>query len=556
MLAGSKTSRKHAMHNHTSQSHSAHDRDPLPAGAAAHIRAENIHVTLGDRRVLTGVDVTVSARARLAIVGENGRGKTTLLHVLAGTLLPDGGTVSRAGTTALVEQALAADKGRTVGELITEAVGDARATLDSLDAAAESLSRNEAGAEEAYAAALDIATRSDAWDAERRIDVALQELGACTDRRRPLVDLSVGQRYRVRLAVVLGSRPDLLLLDEPTNHLDADALEYLTSYLREYPGGLVLISHDRALLRDVAAIFLDLDPSRDGRPKQYSGGYDGWVDGRRRERERWEAEYAEQLKKHAELNEAVNHARARLSTGWRPPKGTGKHQRATRAPGVVQAFNRRVENLERHRITVPEPPLTLSWPPSSTRSGAPLIDAHEITVADRLWNAISVTVTGGDRLLVTGPNGAGKSTVLAVLAGWLRPTTGAVAVHPDATVAVLTQETPAWNPEHVTQRVYEEHLARVGRDATSLSSLGLLEDAAARTPVGRLSQGQQRRLHLAMCLAMRPDLLILDEPTNHLSAALVDELTVGLQSTSAAVIVATHDRQLLVDCAAWPRLTL
>ncbi|OLT47961.1 ABC transporter [Saccharomonospora sp. CUA-673] len=531
----------------------------LPAGAAAHVRADGVAVSLGERTVLSGVDVTVAAGARLAIVGENGRGKTTLLHVLAGRLVPDTGTVSRTGTLALVEQTLAADDDRTVGDLVTAAVGDSLTALDLLDAATEALAAGEPGAEDAYAHALEAATVLDAWDAERRIDVALEGLGACTDRDRPLSTLSVGQRYRVRLAVVLGSNTDLLLLDEPTNHLDADALDFLTRRLREHPGGVAVVSHDRALLRAVATTFLDLDPSRDGLPRRYAGGYDGWVEGRGRERQRWEQDYTTQQAEHAQLTQAAEDARGRLHTGWRPEKGTGKHQRAARTAGVVQAFNRRVEELERHRITVPEPPRHLTWPELRVRPGRPVLDGHGLTVDGRLPEPVDISIGGGDRLVLTGPNGAGKSTLLGVLAGRVEPTTGTLRVHHGARVSLLSQEVPVRAGSRTAHQVYREHVDRleaqgaIGR-ALSLSGMGLLDAASMRTSVERLSQGQRRRLHLAMCLASEPDLLMLDEPTNHLSIGLVDEITEALHDTSCAVVVATHDRQLLADLAAWPRL--
>ncbi|MDT0267342.1 ABC-F family ATP-binding cassette domain-containing protein [Streptomyces sp. DSM 44915] len=539
---------------------SALSRD-LPAGAGAHVRAEGIVVRLGERTVLAGADATVSAGSRLAVVGENGRGKTTLLQVLAGTLTPDAGTVSRTGTLALVEQTLHVEDERTVGDLLTEAVRDSLTALELLERATEALAQGTPGAEDAYARALEAATALDAWDAERRVDVALAGLGACTDRNRRLATLSVGQRYRVRLAVVLGSTTDLLLLDEPTNHLDAAALDFLTRGLREHPGGVAVVSHDRALLRDVATTFLDLDPSRDGLPRLFAGGYDGWVDGRRRERERWEQEHAAQQAEHAQLTRAAEEARGRLRTSWRPDKGTGKHQRATRAAGVVQAFNRRVEDLERHRITVPEPPRSLSWPELPTRAGRPVLHGRALTVAGRLHQPVEVALNGGDRLLLTGPNGAGKSTLLGVLAGRVRPTGGDLRVHPDARVVLLSQEVPARDPEHTAYRAYQArvewlHARGLRAEAPSLSGLGLLDAVTLRTPVGRMSQGQQRRLHLAMCLAERPDLLMLDELTNHLSATLVDELTRALTSTPCAVVLATHDRQLLRDLAHWPRLEL
>ena len=529
-----------------------------PQGSAAHIRAESLHVTLGDRPVLSGADVTVSAGSRLAIVGDNGRGKTTLLHVLAGILKPDSGVVTQVGSLVLVKQDMATEDDRTVGDLIAEATAPSRAALQALDVASAALATGEDAAD-AYSAALEAARLLDAWDAERRVDIALAGLNACSDRARVLSTLSVGQRYRVRLAVALGSTPDLLLLDEPTHHLDAAGLSFLTERLRDHPGGLALVSHDRALLHDVATSFLDLDPTRDGLPRTYSGGYQGWIEGRRRERVAWEQDHAAQVAQHAELKRAAAEARSRLSQGgWRPDKGTGKHQRATRAAGVVQAFNRRVEDLERHEIDVPQPPLRLAWPVSSARPGQSVVNASKAAVDGRLVTPVSVDVSGGDRLVVTGPNGAGKSTLLAVLGQRLVPTSGYVRVNPSARIALLSQEVPDWDhvsPAHVA---YETFLANHGcrSHAPSLGSLGLLEPSATRAPVGRLSQGQQRRLHLAMCLALDPDLLLLDEPTNHLSSSLVDDITTELLQTSCAVIVATHDRQMLKDLADWPHLHL
>ncbi|MGX7674716.1 ABC-F family ATP-binding cassette domain-containing protein [Plantactinospora sp. DSM 117369] len=535
----------------------------LPAGDRAHVRADGVRVVLGGRVVLSDVSVTVSARSRLAVVGENGRGKTTLLHVLAGMLAPDQGTVERIGTIGVARQSLEARGGETVGSLVLGAMRESHRALRALDDAATALAEGRAGADAAYAAALDAATRLDAWDAERRVDVALAGLDACTDRERPLATLSVGQRYRVRLACLLGARYDLLLLDEPTNHLDADSLTFLTARLRQHPGGVVVVTHDRALLRDVAVEFLDLDPSQDGRPRLFAGGYAGWQEGRRRERERWERDYEAQQAEHQRLAEAVNEAQQRLSTGWRPEKGHGKHQRQSRAPGVVQAFRRRQEELDAHQLTVPEPPLRLRWPDLATRPGSPLLRCHDVTVAGRLHRSVTLTLDGGDRLLVTGPNGAGKSTLLAVLAKALEPSTGQVRHLSGARVAYLGQEVPAWPPTVLAHQLYDQHVGQLqsrghlgARGHLALTATNLLDREALRTPVGRMSQGQQRRLNLALRLAERPDLLILDEPTNHLSALLVDELTGALRETPAAVVVATHDRQMLHDLAAWPTLPL
>ena len=513
--------------------------------SVAHLRTDDVTVRLGGRLVLDRVSITVSPASRLAVVGENGRGKTTLLHVLAGLITPDAGAVHRAGTIGLAAQALSAGPGDTVGTLTLAALRESRTALAAFDHAAGELAAGRPGAADRYALALDAATRLDAWDAERRVDIALEALDACPDRARELRTLSVGQRYRVRLACLLGAHHDLLLLDEPTNHLDASGLAFLTTRLRAHTGGVVLVSHDRQLLRDVAREFLDLDPNQDGPPRMYAGGYDAWQDGRRRDRERWRQEYGRQQAEHRRLTEAVDRARGRLSTGWRPDKGVQRHRRQSHAPGVVQALNREREALEAHRITVPEPPAALHWPEPGTRKGVPLLRAEQVRFPGRLDRPVSLTMSGGDRLLITGANGAGKSTLLSVLAGRLRPVTGTVHHTPDSRVGLVAQEVPDRPADATPQRLL------AGRPA-----LGLLDAEALRTPVRLLSQGQQRRLDLALQLAGRPDLLIFDEPTNHLSSTLVDELTEALRATAAAVVVATHDRRLLGDLATWPRLHL
>ncbi|WP_017583962.1 ABC-F family ATP-binding cassette domain-containing protein [Nocardiopsis valliformis] len=537
-------------------------RSALPAGERAQLTATGLHIARGGRTVLSGVDMTVTPRSRWGVVGENGRGKSTLLHILTGALEPDSGSVQRIGTLGVAEQEMESADGLTVGDLIDIELADARAALAALDAAAEGLAAGDPEATGRYAEALDTAEVLDAWDADRRVDLALENLGAVTDRSRPLAELSVGQRYRVRLACLLGAAHDFLLLDEPTNHLDAAGLDFLTQRLRGHSGGVVLISHDRALLSDVATTMLDLDPSRDGRPRVYGGGFAGYQEGRRAERERWTQEYEQQQVEHARLTQDLSEAQNRLFSGWRPDKGTGKHQRATRAPGLVRAVHRRREDLEAHALTMPPPPMRFRMPELPTRPGVTLLRAEEVTVRGRLDRPVTLALESGGRLVVTGPNGAGKSTLLSVLAGRVDPTGGAVRTARTARVRLLTQESPSAG----AGRAHEVFAAHMGRlvsqgvlgesETVSLSSLGLLAAADLRKPLHDLSMGQQRRLHLALALASRPHVLLLDEPTNHLSIALVDELTEGLGATGAAVVLATHDRQLRRDVGSWEQLDL
>ncbi len=233
----------------------------------------------------------------------------------------------------------------------------------------------------------------------------------------------------------------------------------------------------------------------------------------------------------------------------------------------MQAFNRRVEDLERHAVEVPEPPLRLQWPDMPEVSDAddeqlevesgPLLTAESVTGEGRMAEAVSLSIAPGDRLLITGANGTGKSTLLDILTGRLDPSSGQVHRHPQARVELLSQEVPEWNAADTAARVFEDYSLRASLSGDlTLQDLGLLSLDDSMTPVHRLSQGQQRRLQLAMCLAVEPDVLILDEPTNHLSASLVDELTESFGTASAALVVVTHDRQMLADLSDWPRLDI
>ncbi len=534
----------------------------LPARHRAQLTVSDVSLLRGETKVLTSVDLVVTPSSRVGIVGENGRGKSSLLHVLAGTLAPDSGTVRRIGTLGIAEQEMSADDKRTVGEAIADAIAEPIAALAELDRAGAALAGEDPRAEQRYAAALEVAEALDAWDAERRVLIALGALDAETDQSRLLAELSVGQRYRVRLACLLGADHDFLLLDEPTNHLDRAGLDILSERLRSRKGGVVIVSHDRALLTDVAETIVALDPTPDELPRVYGNGFAGYREGRAAERERWEQAHEQQQVEQARLQDRLSAAQNRLVTGWRPEKGANKHGRATRAAGLTQSVHRRQEALEAHAVTVPEPPQQFRFPELRTRSGAELLTVDGATVTGRLRTPVSLALAHRGRLAVTGPNGAGKSTLLSLLAGRLAPDSGAVRLQPGTRVGVLQQESslPA---ERRAAEVFELHLGQLeasgalgSSDAVGLSQLGLLRPREAGKRIGELSMGQQRRLDLALVLAARPHVLLLDEPTNHLSIALVDELTEALGATQAAVVLSTHDRQLLRDVSAWPQLRL
>ena len=496
--------------------------------SSAHLRVRGLRLTRGDRVLLREVDLTLSPGDRLAVVGENGRGKTTLLEALSGDLAPDAGTIERHGRLGLVRQELQMDAAghRTVGGLLDELLARPLHALQELDDAAAALGEDTgAVAARRYDDALAVASAIDAWDAPRRLEAALEEVGALTDRDRPLATMSVGQRYRVRLAGVLAARDELLLLDEPTNHLDARGLAHLTRALQEHPGAAALVSHDRTLLAETATCFLDLDPTSDGIPLRARGGIEDWQHARRRHRIAWEDAHRAQQQEHRRLHRRAEEARSRLSTGWRPDKGTGKHQRQSRAPGVVRAMNDRIDQLEQHRLEVPPPPPRLRLVDPGTAPGTPLLRADGVRVdrgpgePARLAET-SLRLEGGDRLLVVGPNGAGKTTLLQVLAGVLTPSAGSVRRLSGARPKLLAQEDGA-------------------------------DGAAAHG-----SPGERRRRALSALFAERPAVVLLDEPTNHLGISGVDDLLTALEGTSAAVVLASHDRTVLQALSHWPRLEL
>lgn len=539
------------------------------AHARAQITVRGLSVQRGGIPVISGLDLTIRDGSRIAVVGENGRGKSTLLSVLAGLRPPSSGTLIRQGRIGWAEQAMPAADGRTVGDAVEFAIRDSLDALAALDAASAALTAGGSNEEiarraDAYADALDAATRLDAWDAERRVTVALEALGAATDRARELRELSVGQRYRVRLACLLGGDAQLLLLDEPTNHLDAAGLDALAAALRNRAGGFALVSHDRRLLQETAETFVDLDPTADGAPRVYGGGYAGWLAGARADRARWEQASAEQSEAAQRLRDQLDIAQQRLVSGWKPPKGTGKHQRATRAPGLVRSVRRRQAELEAHAVAAPEPPLRFAAPDYRITMAGTLLAAERVALQPRLRTPISCTLSAGDRLLVQGPNGAGKSTLLGILSGALAPASGRVIRRSGVRIAALAQESPEVEGGSASaSELYRRHadlLVSLGELPESrivpLAALGLLDAEERRAPVRVLSIGQRRRLDLALALLEQPHVLILDEPTNHLSIPLIDELTAALQRVPAAVIVSTHDRSVLQDLAAWDRIAL
>ena len=520
--------------------------------SASPLVVTGLSVSFPDRDVLTGIDLRAQPGRRIGLVGENGVGKSTLLRAVAGRL-PDrarvsGGVQAPADLVLLGQEPPFRDLD-TVSDVLAMTLAPLRQAVSDVERLAAEVS-SEAGAA-AYERALEYAVAHDAWDADRRAALAAARLGLDhLDLQRPIGTLSGGQRTRLALATVMTTRPACLLLDEPTNHLDDEAVEVLTEFLRELPGVVVLASHDRVLLDDVCTDLVDLDPCALGTDgsggRRFGGGWSAYEEARADVRRRWEETYAAQQEEIARLRAAT-----RLGSGAiahdRGPTDGDKNIYSFKGSRVDQALarrkrdaRRRLDVAERDQVRKPPAPLRFRGGLTAPSSGR-LVQARDLEVAGRV-RVERLDLAAGEHLLVTGANGSGKSTLLGVLSGRLDPTGGTLDVAA-RTVRELTQDPQLPDPRRSALATYDSAVA--GLDgAPALRELGLLHPRDHRTPVGRLSVGQRRRLQLAVAVAAAPDLLLLDEPTNHVSLTLAGELEEALRSAPGGVVVASHDRWL------------
>ncbi|MFE4944258.1 ribosomal protection-like ABC-F family protein [Streptomyces sp. NPDC056641] len=519
----------------------------------AQLAMKDVSKAYGDRSVLDQVSLTVRPGEKAGVIGENGSGKSTLLRLLAGAERPDDGeiTVRFPGGVGHLAQTLALDPGHTVQDAVDAALAGLRA-LERRIAAAET-ALGEAGPDElaAYGELLAAYEERDGYRADARVDAALHGLGlARVTRDRTLGSLSGGERSRLALACVLASAPELLLLDEPTNHLDLRASTWLEDQLRAHRGTVLAVTHDRAFLERIATTILEVD--RDTRTvTRYGDGWHGYRTAKaaaRRRRQQDRLEYLDELARTEELVEASG--RRLAATGKDPRQGFGKHRRSHEAKlsGQVRAARERLWRLRENPVPAPPEPLRFTATLASggaertegTAAEGVVAELDDVVVGDRLAVA-GLRVKAGERLLVTGPNGAGKTTLLRVLAGDLRPDSGAV--RHTGRIGYLPQDLPAVPSglpllgAFATGRpgLPEEH-------ADELLALGLFRPDDLRVPVAALSVGQRRRLELARLVTRPAELLVLDEPTNHVALSLVEELEEALTAYAGAVVVVSHDR--------------
>ncbi|MGW1836008.1 ribosomal protection-like ABC-F family protein [Streptomyces sp. NPDC002067] len=514
------------------------------------ITALDVSKSFNGRPVLTSVSCSLAAGERTGIIGENGSGKSTLLRLLAGRERPDQGEIvvqATGGVGYLAQDERPAPRA-TVQQIIDRALGELRAVERRMRRLEAAMATGDESGMAEYGELLTVFELRGGYDADARVERALHGLGlGLVGRDRTVGSLSGGERVRLRLAAVLASAPEVLLLDEPTNHLDDTALTWLEDHLRARRGTTVAVSHDRVFLDRVATTLLEVDGDRH-HVVRYGNGYSGYLAGKAAARQRWAQAYEGWRADIARLRESAATTARQVAPG-RPMKD-GNKMAYDRAGGrVQQSLAARVRNAEERlrRLLadpVPAPPEPLRFTPvlRTGRLEGAVLDAAGVTVTDRLGRT-DLTVTAGEKLLITGPNGAGKSTLLRVLAGETAPDHGSVTRR--GRIGHLPQDPRPGEPHETVLAAFAR--GRTGEPADHaerLLSLGLFDRERLTVPVGSLSTGQLQRLALARLLDEPSDVLLLDEPTNHLSPALVEELETALAGYGGTLVIVSHDRRL------------
>ena len=482
---------------------------------------------LGERLLIDNATAALPSGARVGLVGRNGAGKTTLFRLIRGDLSPESGSIS-------------APKGARLGSVEQEAPGGSETLIDfvlkadleraALMAEAES-ARDPERIAEIQTRLVDI----DAHAAPARAARILSGLGFDdVAQSRALSEYSGGWRMRVALAAVLFSEPDLLLLDEPTNYLDLEGVLWLSDYLKGCASTILVISHDRDLLDDVADHILHLDRAR---LTLWSGGYSSFE----RQRRELQALQGKALKKQEErrahLQAFVDRFRASAA-------------KATQA----QSRLKMLAKMEPIAAVVDETVQPFKWPPIAKKLSPPIVTMEKVSAGygeRTVLSRIDLTLSDDDRIGLLGANGNGKSTFAKLIGGRLPPMSGKMVRANRLEVGFFAQHQidelePGGTPySHVAARMRGEPESKTRGRAAMIGFSGTRAD----TRVEALSGGEKARLLMGLATFDGPQLLILDEPTNHLDIDSRAELIEAINDYEGACILVSHDRRLLEACA-------
>ncbi|MBE0699537.1 MAG: ABC-F family ATP-binding cassette domain-containing protein [Anaerolineaceae bacterium] len=541
------------------------------------LSANNLTKSFGSSDIFRDVSFSIPHRARIGLVGPNGVGKTTLLRILLGLEDPSAGRVQIAKGVRLgyLPQNATLDSNSTVWEECLSLFSDLIAMQEKLAQLEQAMSAetNEVNLESAMAAYGKLQhefERLGGYTYETRIRQTLTGLGFVhADFSRPLYQLSGGQRTRAFLARLLLSSPDLLLLDEPTNHLDIAAIEWLESYLREWTGGVLLISHDRYFLDQVVTSIIEMTPS----VFAYNGNYSAYLDQRQARWERMQQIYESEKER---LEKDLDYVKRNIA-GQNVRQARGRLRRLSREVDAIERAGFEavqtknwaeitseveisehlmgVEEVEKRiralRLPSNRPPQLKLHLKAVSRSGDLVVRTHDLQVGYQdegraLFSAPDLTLLRGECAGVIGPNGAGKSTFLKTLLGQLPPLAGEVTMGASLHVGYFAQ---AHEGLHSERTLMEEIDAiapqmRPGEIRDYLARFLFTGDDVYKR-VEMLSGGERGRLALACLELTQANLLLLDEPTNHLDIPSQEILQSVLSNFQGTILLVSHDRYLI-----------
>jgi ATP-binding cassette subfamily F protein uup len=496
------------------------------------VRLENITLAYGVAPLLARVDFQIEPGERVCLVGRNGSGKSTLLRVLSGAVLPDEGEVWRQETLRLghLEQEVPGDAEQTVFEVVAAGLGELGPLLAEYHRVAHQAS---AASRSSLNRLAELHARIDAldgWNINRKVDTVLTRLGLPADVS--LTGCSGGIRRQVMLARALVSEPDLLLLDEPTNHLDISAIAWLEDFLLAYRGGLIFITHDRALVKRLATRIIELDR---GKLASFPGDFDNYL--RRKE----------------EMLEIESRAAARFDKKLAQEEAwirQGIKARRTRNEGRVRALQA-MRGERRRRLEAPGK--ARFGIDAGALSGKLVVDLRRVSFGygdDLVIRDLSTAILRGDRLGIIGPNGCGKSTLLRLILGELEPAGGQVVRGTRLRVAYFDQHRGRLDTAKTVRENIGEDSDYVTVKGRSRHVIGYLKDflfppERIDSPVGALSGGERNRLLLAKIFTGSANLMVLDEPTNDLDVDTLELLEDLLSDYEGTVLLVSHDRAFL-----------
>lgn len=522
----------------------------------------------GPRDVLRDVDLVVAPGMRVGVLGPNGAGKSTLLGVLSGRLSADSGSIVYSPLTAVVgelRQETERIDGETVAAFLARRTGVAQAQ-SALDAATEALAASIDGSDDLYADALDRWLALGAADFDSRIGAALDEVGLGAHMSTAAMSvLSGGQAARAGLAALLLSRFDILFLDEPTNDLDFAGLDQLERFALEFPGALVVVSHDRAFLDRVVTHVAELDDYHHN-VTVYAGGWSAFLREREVARQHAAEAYEEYAAQRADLGARAQRERQWGQVGVKSeksnPKDNDKAGRKFRANNTEQLASkaRRTERAI-ERLEVVEKPRE-AWElrfsiATAERAGAVVARLDSAVVSfDRTDDAdapvggftlgpVSLEIGWGETVGIVGPNGAGKSTLLRMLLGRVPLRSGAAHLGSSVVVGEIDQARATFAGDRTLLDAFMAASGLMVAEARTLMAKFGLGAEHVNRPADSLSPGERTRAGLALLQAKGVNLLVLDEPTNHLDMPAIEQLESAVVAFPGTVLLVTHDRRLL-----------